>query len=118
MFVTVFDAKIGRHFRHPPPKIVPLPNPSNSSRLEHTQPSSITISLQANEVASSSHMELEAVRRGLEQLADLNIALESFTTDRHPSVRKYMRTTHPEVKHQFDVWHVSKGTICENFIWI
>ncbi|XP_064467677.1 uncharacterized protein LOC135378562 [Ornithodoros turicata] len=68
-----------------------------------------TVQVQANEVASSSHMELEAVRRGLEELADLNVLLKSFTTDRHPGVRKYMRTTHPDVKHQFDVWHVSKG---------
>ncbi|XP_064460777.1 uncharacterized protein LOC135370836 isoform X1 [Ornithodoros turicata] len=68
-----------------------------------------TVQVQSNEVASSYHMELEALQRGLEELHDFNVGVRSLTTDRHPSVRKYMRTSHPEVNHQFDVWHVSKG---------
>ncbi|XP_064467916.1 uncharacterized protein LOC135378751 [Ornithodoros turicata] len=68
-----------------------------------------TVQVQSNEVASSYHMELEALKRGLEELKDFNVAVDTLTTDRHASVRKYMRTSYPTVKHQFDVWHVSKG---------
>lgn len=65
--------------------------------------------LQSNEVASSSHMELEGLKRSLEFLDDGDVMIGELVTDRHPQVRKYLRTQRPGVSHLIDAWHVSKG---------
>lgn len=63
-------------------------------------------------------MELEGLKRSLNFLlnkAKLDIA--SLTTDRHSSVRKYMKSLN-NIKHYFDVWHVVKGNqlkLAKNF---
>lgn len=53
-------------------------------------------------------------RKGCELLLDdltknqhFNIKL--FLTDRHKGIRFYIRTQHPEIQHEFDVWHLSKS---------
>lgn len=57
---------------------------------------------------SSAAMELEGLKRGLDSLG-AKISITSLTTDRHPSVKKYMREQRPEITHWFDVWHMAKG---------
>ena len=54
-------------------------------------------------------MELEGLERSLEKLTEHQITVSDITTDRHPSVKKFIREKHPEVRHWFDVWHVAKG---------
>ena len=54
-------------------------------------------------------MELEGLKRCLQNLKEDNITVSDITTDRHPQVKKFIREKQPEVRHWFDVWHVSKG---------
>lgn len=65
--------------------------------------------VQSNEVKSSVHMELEGLKRGIQQLEDAGLQIDNIITDRHGMVRKFMRTEHPDKHHYFDVWHVAKG---------
>lgn len=65
--------------------------------------------VQSNEVASSGHMELEGLKRALQDLDDRGVAIEEVVTDRHPQVRKFFKTERPEVNHFIDAWHVAKG---------
>lgn len=65
---------------------------------------------QSNEVKNSHAMELEGLQRSLEFLIDENeLDVSHLITDRHSSVKKYMKEAHPEITHWFDVWHVAKG---------
>ena len=64
---------------------------------------------QSNEVANSNAMELEGLKRCLQNLSDDDITVSDITTDRHPQVKKFIREKQPEVRHWFDVWHVAKG---------
>ena len=54
-------------------------------------------------------MEPMGFKKGLDKLLDDGIAVKVVTTDRHPSIRKMMREDYPDVTHQFDPWHVTKG---------
>ncbi|XP_071100693.1 uncharacterized protein [Haliotis cracherodii] len=54
-------------------------------------------------------MELEGLKRGLSFLKKKGCSIEEVITNRHVSVKKYMREDHKDKKHYFDVWHVSKG---------
>ena len=54
-------------------------------------------------------MELVGLQKALRKVDQKKIEIQSFTTDRHPSVKKYMREQRPLVAHWFDVWHVAKG---------
>ncbi|XP_065071075.1 uncharacterized protein LOC135695817 [Rhopilema esculentum] len=65
--------------------------------------------VQANEVKSSYHMELEGLKRGLQYMQDANIHIAEVVTDRHLQIKKYMRTEHTDKKHSFDCWHICKG---------
>ena len=64
---------------------------------------------QSNEVTSSQAMELEGLKRSLRYLEGKNVNCTNLTTDRHPSIKKFMRETMAHIKHWFDVWHVAKG---------
>jgi len=64
--------------------------------------------VQVNEVTSSNAMELEGLKRCLSHLLTL-LSVCSITTDRHPSVQKYLRDCHVNIVHYFDVWHVAKN---------
>ena len=37
------------------------------------------------------------------------IVVGTLVTDRHKQIAKYIRETHPEITHQYDEWHISKG---------
>lgn len=54
-------------------------------------------------------MELEGLKRGLEHLEDAGLHIETLFTDRHGTIKKYMREDHQDKNHFFDVWHVAKG---------
>ena len=54
-------------------------------------------------------MELEGLKRCMGQLDQDGLTAEVLVTDRHPSVKKYMREQRQETKHYYDVWHVVKG---------
>ena len=53
-------------------------------------------------------MELEGPQRSQGFLEDEDVTITDIITDRHSSVKKYMREQQPEIKHWFDVWHVAK----------
>lgn len=38
-----------------------------------------------------------------------NCNIKLFLTDRHKGIRFYIRTQHPKIQHEFDVWHLSKS---------
>uniref|UniRef100_A0A6B0VFU9 Putative crack-1 is transposable element n=1 Tax=Ixodes ricinus TaxID=34613 RepID=A0A6B0VFU9_IXORI len=61
------------------------------------------------EVSASSNMEKEGCVRGIAFLKSKNILIRSFTTDRHSSIKAYMRIHQPTILHLFDVWHAVKG---------
>jgi hypothetical protein len=65
--------------------------------------------LQVNEVANSFGMELEGLKRGFTNLRAKDCTITELVTDRHVSVKKYMKTENPNMKHYFDVWHMAKG---------
>ncbi|XP_071160693.1 uncharacterized protein [Mytilus edulis] len=64
--------------------------------------------IQSNEVKGSTHMELEGLKRALGFLKDY-VNIKEVVTDRHSSIKKYMRISEGDKKHLFDVWHVAKG---------
>lgn len=56
-------------------------------------------------------MELEGLKRGLKELCDMGVAVQTLTTDRHIQVDSHMRSHHPDIVHMFDPWHIAKGKI-------
>ena len=68
-----------------------------------------SVTLQSNEVASSTHMELEGLKRCLAVMEERGIKVTNVVTDRHTQVKKYMREQHKDKNHEYDVWHVAKS---------
>ena len=64
--------------------------------------------VQVTEVTSSNAMEYEGCKRTLNALIQYNIPARCLTTDRHTTVTGRMRSEYPNIKHQYDVWHLSK----------
>lgn len=65
--------------------------------------------VQSNEVKNSHAMELEGLQRSLHFLIEeCSLQISHLVTDRHSSVKKYMREKQPDIVHWFDVWHVAK----------
>lgn len=62
-------------------------------------------------------MELEGMKRCRSHLIDAGINVLSLTTDRHPSVQKWMREHWSEVQHFYDLWHISKCKWTEKLGW-
>ena len=56
-------------------------------------------------------MELEGLKRCRAYLDLNNVAVEQLTTDRHVSVKVYMKNSWKAVKHYFDTWHLTKGML-------
>ncbi|XP_078494969.1 uncharacterized protein LOC104265692 isoform X3 [Ciona intestinalis] len=65
--------------------------------------------IQSNEVGGSYHMEQEGLARSLQRIQNF-VPVDTLITDRHVSIKKYLRDQHPHIKHLFDIWHVAKGT--------
>ena len=69
----------------------------------------VAINLQCTETSSSSAMELEGLKRCRKILEDQNVEVQQLTTDRHVSVKSYMKNHWKKVTHYFDTWHLTKG---------
>ncbi|KAK3107593.1 hypothetical protein FSP39_017919 [Pinctada imbricata] len=65
--------------------------------------------VQSNEVGGSVQMEKEGLRRSMLQLQSKNIKIDTFVSDRHPQINKWVRENMEGTTHYFDVWHVAKG---------
>ena len=61
------------------------------------------------QVANSSRMEKEGLVALLDRFDKIGLSITCLTTDRHTQIRKYMKEQRSDIKHQFDVWHVSKS---------
>lgn len=66
------------------------------------------------EVKNSQNMEKEGTIRCLNAIQDEhNLEIRVLSTDRHPSIRKLLRTD-PRflaIIHQFDIWHIAKSLL-------
>lgn len=65
--------------------------------------------VQVTEVGNSVRMELEGLKRGSEFLLRNSCSIERIVTDRHSSIRAFLRREYPSVLHLFDCWHMAKG---------
>ena len=54
-------------------------------------------------------MEAMGFQRGLDHLLSLGIDIGVMATDRSPSLRKLMRESYANIRHEYDPWHVSKS---------
>ena len=59
---------------------------------------------------SSNAMEHEGLVRALNSLEQKSITVGTLITDRHKQITRYVRKVHPDIQHQYDAWHISKGT--------
>ena len=64
--------------------------------------------VQVTEVTSSNAMEFEGCKRTLNFVLGKEIPVRCLTTDRHTTITARIRSDYPSVKHQYDVWHLSK----------
>lgn len=56
-------------------------------------------------------MELEGFQRVMDRvLDDHNIPVQAVATDRHRSIGATMKKKYGTINHQFDIWHLGKGT--------
>ncbi|XP_061652519.1 uncharacterized protein LOC133488553 [Phyllopteryx taeniolatus] len=65
--------------------------------------------VQVTEVKNSHAMELEGLKRCLALLQRKGVTMKNIVTDRHSQIKKFLRETHKDLCHWFDVWHVAKG---------
>ncbi|XP_046566461.1 uncharacterized protein LOC124275021, partial [Haliotis rubra] len=61
----------------------------------------VQVSENNNEVKNSHHMEVEGLKRGLSFLEQKGCSNKEVITDRHVSVKKYMREEHKDKKHYY-----------------
>ena len=54
-------------------------------------------------------MEPEGFRRLMERSVNWPFKITTIATDRHLSIAKEIANNHPNVNHQYDVWHVAKS---------
>lgn len=54
-------------------------------------------------------MEKEGLRRCIEFVTENGLAVDVLVTDRHKQINKWLRESHPNVNHFYDIWHVAKG---------
>lgn len=65
------------------------------------------LSSQSAGVRGSSHVETEALRRGLDLLQVNRLSVDHIVTDRHARVQKYLRKRN--VRHYYNIQHLEKG---------
>ncbi|XP_040177724.1 uncharacterized protein LOC120909984 [Rana temporaria] len=63
--------------------------------------------LQAGRTSVS--LEKIAFVKALERVLSDGVNVKIIATDRHVSIRKIIREKYPEIRHEFDVWHVAKS---------
>lgn len=54
-------------------------------------------------------MEKLGFERSIHHLQEEKIGIDLIATDRHAGIKNLMRTTYPDIKHNFDVWHFAKS---------
>ncbi len=54
-------------------------------------------------------MELYGAQKCFVFLKSAGMKINSFISDRHKSIAKWIRTSEPETAHYHDIWHVSKS---------
>ena len=62
-----------------------------------------------NETGSSSAMELEGAKWCFQEVRDAGIEVETFVSDRHRGIAKWIRSQYPNTNHFFDLWHVARS---------
>ena len=67
--------------------------------------------VQVSEVSSSNAMEKEGFTRCIEMLEGKGVTIGRVATDRHVSISSCMAKDYPHIKHQYDVWHLSKWVV-------
>ena len=67
--------------------------------------------VQVSEVTSSNAMEKEGFQRCIKSLQDDRVQIDRIATDRHVSISSFMNKEHPQINHQYDVWHLSKWVV-------
>ena len=67
--------------------------------------------VQVSEVTSSNAMEKEGFKCCIESLEDDRVQIDRIATDRHVSISSFMNKEHPQINHQYDVWHLSKWVV-------
>ncbi|XP_066303883.1 uncharacterized protein [Branchiostoma lanceolatum] len=65
--------------------------------------------VQVTETGTSQSMEKEGLQRCLEELDDKGIDIECLATDRHRGIAAMMKKDYKDIKHEFDIFHVSKN---------
>jgi len=65
--------------------------------------------LQSNEAGSSNATELEGVKRCFTSLHQQNVRVDTFISDRHKGITKWLRECQRETKHFFDIWHIARS---------
>ncbi|KAL1481656.1 hypothetical protein MTO96_034315 [Rhipicephalus appendiculatus] len=63
------------------------------------------------DVKTSPQMEQAGLIKALAHLRLKDLKVASLTTDRHPSIRKYLRDHERDLLHELDSWHVVKGLV-------
>ena len=56
-------------------------------------------------------MEKEGLCRCLNFLKERKLKVGVLVTDRHKQINKWVREAHHNVKHYYDIWHVTKGEL-------
>ena len=64
---------------------------------------------QANETGGSQQTELEGAKRSFKSLANEGIDIETFVSDRHRGIAKWIRLEHKNTTHYYDIWHVARS---------
>ena len=68
--------------------------------------------VQVSETTSSNAMEKEGFVRCISGLKNGDdVSNDRITTDRHKVITSTMAKDYPHIKHQYDVWHVSKSVV-------
>ena len=63
------------------------------------------------QVTSSNEMEKEGFQRCIKELQQEKMKIKRIATDRHTSISSSMDKKHNKIKHQYDVWHLSKWVV-------
>ena len=64
--------------------------------------------VQVTEVKNSNAVELEGLKRCLDHLQEEQVVIK-LATDRHVQVRAHTKRERPQIKDNFDVWHLAKS---------
>ena len=64
---------------------------------------------QANETGCSNAMELEGAKQCFAFLQKMKLSIATFISDRHRGIAKWIRLSHPQTSHYFDIWHVARS---------